>query len=243
MKCWICENEAKTGEHKTKASDLRSLYGKNISQKKPLFLHTDERKNQKAGSIKSNKFKFNVLICSNCNNSLTAPYDKAWEQLSGFLRKNNLAMNTGATISLDKAFLEDVPKSMLYAHLYFIKLFGCALAEHKVPINICSFAENLRKQTPNSKVFLAFGPSSSLNRKTGLTNIEAYNDITDRCVYAEFFYVVGTIAVNVIYVELSEKRERFTHAWNPILDNKIIWNNFEPIEKHNKSLHSSFTTA
>lgn len=244
MNCWICGNKAETGEHKTKASDLRDLFGKNVSQKNPLFLHTDKKKNQKIGSIKSNKLKFNFSICSGCNNAGTAPYDKARENLSKFLRKNNSAIDKGAPIYLNKVFSQCVPNQILFVHLYFVKLLGCALVEHKVPIKICQFAKALIQQIPNPRVFLAFGSSSCLGRTTGLTNMETYNDITGRCVYAEFFYIVGPIAVTVIYAEPSEKQKISAHIWYPsiISANKIIWNEFEPIKKHNNLLHLTFTS-
>lgn len=218
MKCWICGNKATTGEHKTKASDLRALYG-SVSQKKPLFFHTDQRRNQKVGSIKSNKFKFDALICSHCNSARTAPHDKAWEQLSKFLREKNPAIKKGDAISLHKIFPGAVSKSMLYVHLFFVKLFGCAIVEHGIPIDIGPFAEAILQQILHPKVFLAFG--SSLNMGTGLTNMETAN-INGRCVYATWFYIVEPVAVNVIYAEPSEKREGLVHAWNPSTISKCI---------------------
>ena len=134
MKCWICGNEASTGEHKTKASDLRALYD-GVSQKNPLYLHTDQRKNQKVGSIKSEKFKFASLICPNCNNARTAPHDKAWEKLSKYLREKKPAIKKADPITLEKVFPGTVSTSMLNVHLFFVKLFGCAIAELKVPID------------------------------------------------------------------------------------------------------------
>ncbi len=39
MNCWICGDHATTGEHRTKASDLKSEFGV-VSQKRPIYLHT-----------------------------------------------------------------------------------------------------------------------------------------------------------------------------------------------------------
>jgi hypothetical protein len=211
MKCWICGDEATTGEHKTKASDLRALYS-DVSQKTPLFLHTDQRKNQKVGSIKSNKFKFDSLICSFCNNARTARHDKAWEKLSKFLREESSPIKKGDKISLQRVFPETVSESMLDVHLFFVKLFGCAIVECSVPIDICPFSEAILQLIPHPKVFIAFG--SSLNMGTGLTDIETAK-LNGRCVYATWFYILEPIAVNVIYSEPSEKREGLIHAWHP----------------------------
>jgi hypothetical protein len=42
MKCWICGNDANSGEHLMKASDLQSLFG-HVTQQAPLYFHTDQR--------------------------------------------------------------------------------------------------------------------------------------------------------------------------------------------------------
>ena len=222
MKCWICGNEATTGEHKTKASDLRALYN-GVSQKNPLYLHTDERRNQKVGSIKSDKFKFDSLICANCNNARTASHDKAWEKISKFLREIKPPIKKGDEISLEKVFSTDFSESMLDVHLFFVKLFGCAIVELKTPIDISPFAEAILQKRYHPKVFLAFG--SSLDMGTGMTNIQTVN-IDDSCVYATWFYIVEPIAVNVIYAEPSEKREGLVHAWHPSTISKCIYAGF-----------------
>ena len=49
-KCWICGDAATTGEHKTKRSDLRSVFGI-PTQSNPLYLHDAERRNRRVGSL------------------------------------------------------------------------------------------------------------------------------------------------------------------------------------------------
>jgi hypothetical protein len=41
MKCWICGNEAQTGEHLIKASDMRAIFGPSASNQAPLRAHSD----------------------------------------------------------------------------------------------------------------------------------------------------------------------------------------------------------
>ena len=222
MKCWICGNNAKTGEHKTKASDLRALYG-GVSQQKPLYFHTDQKLNQKVGSIRSKKFKFDSLICSDCNNARTSRHDKAWEHFSKILREKSPAIKKGDMIDLETVFSESVSESMLDVHLFFVKLFGCAIVEHKVPIDILPFSTAILQQIPHPKVFLGFG--SSLDMGTGMTDIETAN-LNGLCVYATWFYIVEPIAVNVIYSEPSEKREGLVYSWHPSTTTETIYAGF-----------------
>lgn len=62
MKCWICGEKGDSGEHLIKASDIKSLFGE-ITQKNPVNLHTEDKKNKSVGSSKSDKFKSSALIC------------------------------------------------------------------------------------------------------------------------------------------------------------------------------------
>jgi hypothetical protein len=221
MKCWICGNEATTGEHKIKASDLRDLYGR-VTPEQPLFLHTDQRRNQKVRSIKSKKLKFDLSLCPHCNNSLTAPYDNAWEQFSNFLREKP-SIAKGDSILLHEVFPRDTLRTMLYVHLFFVKLFGCVIVEGRIPIDIGPFTEAILQQRPHPRIFLGFG--LSLKMGTGMTDIKSAN-INGQCVYATWFYTVEPVTVNIIYAEPGEKREGLVNAWHPSTTQRILMQDF-----------------
>lgn len=101
IKCWICGKEGDSGEHMIKASDLK-LYFPDVSQKKPLYLHSAKRRNKEIGSIRSSHLKSNALLCKKCNNELTQPYDKAWEKLSKYLYRNLCTIEKSKSFSLKK---------------------------------------------------------------------------------------------------------------------------------------------
>ena len=62
MYCWICGDNATTGEHILKASDLKSEFG-DVSQQNPLYLNSKEKSNIKINSIRRSKeLKFNTLL-------------------------------------------------------------------------------------------------------------------------------------------------------------------------------------
>lgn len=221
MKCWICGNDATTGEHKTKASDLRAEFP-DVTQKKPIFLHTGQEKNQKIGSVKSDKLKFNARICAECNNVRTANYDRAWESLSKFLREKDPPINNGDLICLDKVFSDSVARSMLDVHLFFVKLFGCIIIDNGLPIDIVPFSEAIMCQKPHPKVYIAFGPALDLG--TGSTDMHvAINNLNGKCAFATWFYIVGSVLVNVVYAEPNERRQGLIDAWHPsTISNSII---------------------
>lgn len=218
MKCWICGNKATTGEHNIKASDLRDLFG-SVTQKQPIFLHTNDKRNQKIPGVNSKILKSSALICAHCNNARTAPYDKAWQKFSRFLREEHPKLKKGDAISVANIFSNSISRHMLNVHLFFVKLFGCRIMESKIPIDIKPFSKAILEQKAHPKVFLAFGPSS--NMITGQTEVEAAN-INDRCAFAIWFYIVEPIAVRVMYAEPSEKRDGLVNAWHPSNTSKYI---------------------
>ena len=218
MKCWICGGEATTGEHIVKASDLKSMFG-TVTQKSPLFLSTIEKRNVRINSIKkSGEIKSNALLCAYCNNARTAPFDKAWESMSKFLHSRD-DQREGSIIRLEKVFPGKTKEGMLNIHLFFAKLFGCAIEDLEVPINIKEFREAILQKHSHPNLYISFGSSCGL--ATGNTDIEAANQ-HGRCKFATWFYVVGRIAAQIIYAEPNERRRGLQNTWHPDTVSKRI---------------------
>ena len=222
MKCWICGQEGNTGEHMIKASDLRSYFG-DVSQKNPIFFHTKERRNIPVGSLKSKRFRFDSLICNKCNSDLTQPYDRSWEVLSAYLRSNWPELLKSRKIRLAKVFPGSVHRSMLFVHLYFVKIFGCKIVESKAPIATSSLSEALLNKKAHKDIFIAFGPRpGKINHKyAGLTPICSM-DIDGISAFATWLYMIDNLAVNIIYAPKYRADSVMKDTWHPKKLNKII---------------------
>ena len=155
MKCWICGDDANSGEHMIKASDLKSLFG-HVTQMAPLYFHTDEKRNQPVAGIKSDKLKYSALICTHCNNERKQPHDRAWEKLSNYLRTRQPPIRPGDLVRLDRLFPGNVGQSMLGVHLFFLKLFGCLIVEHSIRLDIGPVSQSILSGKPHPNVWLAF---------------------------------------------------------------------------------------
>ncbi len=215
MDCWICGKPAETGEHLMKVSDLKGLFG-HVSQNKPLYVHSDKARNVAKRTVKDPAFKSKALLCSDCNNALSQPYDRAWERLSSELRGRS-SIHQGELIKLNKVFKQPTKEAMLDVHLYFVKLFGCRISEHQVPIDIGPFAQALLTRTAHPRVFIAIGPTPFTvggRRVAGWSEIHAMN-IHGRCSFASWFYHIGEVAVNILYAEPGQRRFGLTQAWHP----------------------------
>jgi hypothetical protein len=68
---------ATTGEHGTKRSDLRDVFGA-VAQGNPLFLHNSRQRNRRVGSLDAKALKLPAKLCAHCNNTRTQPHDLAW---------------------------------------------------------------------------------------------------------------------------------------------------------------------
>ena len=93
--CWICNaNEANSGEHKTKRSDLLAVLG-NPTQEQPFFYHDLKKANRPVGSLNAKLLKSPVQICAHCNSTRSQPHDRAWEQMSDWLRNRRPPLKVG----------------------------------------------------------------------------------------------------------------------------------------------------
>ena len=153
---WICGQEANTGEHLIKASDLRAIFGTGVTQKAPLYLNNSARKNVAIGGFKSHTLKYQTRICGDCNHARTQRYDTAWADLSAYLRSRHPPVRKGRRIDLTRIFSNSVDRAMLEVHLFLVKQFGCQIVEHGIPIATAPFADAILKGVAHPYVRLAF---------------------------------------------------------------------------------------
>jgi hypothetical protein len=158
QKCWICEiNEADSGEHVLKKSVLDFILGKPSPTNKRFISHYHGRRNTPVSSFKNKRFKFNKNICQRCNDTLTQPYDDAFDI---FIRKlfnqKSLIINRGI---INIQSLCGNPQQKDNLALFFMKAFGCLIVHHGVTINNCDFQalrmSLLEGKVRSSNVFLS----------------------------------------------------------------------------------------
>jgi hypothetical protein len=214
MKCWICGGEADTGEHLIKASDIKSVFGR-VAQNNPLYFHTDKKRNQKAKGIKASILKSRAKICALCNNQRTQPHDRAWEKLSEYLRMRQPPIKSGDRVKLHKVFPGSVKRSMLAVHLYFVKIFGCQIAEHNIPIDLKPFSNAILNNEPHPFIYIAVAPVLYNDlRSIGGSNVNA-EKLEEHIVYAVWYYFLDRITVRIMYSEPSENRQGLINSWHP----------------------------
>lgn len=212
--CWICkEKEADSGEHKTKRSDLLAVLGK-PTREQPFYFNDLKIKNKPVGSLNAKILKSPVRICANCNNARTQPHDRSWEHMSDCLRGRRLT--PGNSVRANRIFRYDTKREMTNVHLFFVKLFGCMIAEakangHDVPIDLDAFSEAIMSGRPHREVHLQFGKHDGL---IGRSNLECAKYEPRDSIIACWLYELDTIAVSVIYVQ-DGRFEHRPELWHP----------------------------
>jgi hypothetical protein len=211
--CWICNrNEANSGEHKTKRSDLLAVLGK-PTQETPFYFHDLEKPNRPVKSLDAKILKSPVRICADCNSALTQPHDRAWERMSDRLR--TCVPEVGEWVRANRIFPYDTRRKMKNVHRFFLKLFGCMLCEAKangyeVPIDIAPFSHAIMSSRTHPEVYLQFGRCDGT---IGRSNLHCWTT-QDGSVLAGWLYELDAIAVSVLYAQ-ADRWEHRADLWHP----------------------------
>jgi hypothetical protein len=88
-KCWICGSPADSGEHKFKKSEVRSLIGKWFGGHKEKSLLLNDTGFHQVHGPNSNVLKYKKSICKKCNDSLSQPFDNAYDIFVKWIIQND----------------------------------------------------------------------------------------------------------------------------------------------------------
>jgi hypothetical protein len=215
--CWICESAvADSGEHKSKKSDLKAVFGE-VSPQRPLYLHNSKARNQGVYGLDAPRLKWTSVICGYCNSTRTQPHDMAWETLHAELRKRVPSLKPGDRVRGNSIFLHDTARAMLNVHLYFVKAFGCTLVMEKAPLNIAPFAKAIMTGTPHPDFYLNFGISAKPPTPViQLDPIFIFQGPGGMLIHATWSYNLdGLVIEGKVLFGASAHTVAQQHAWHP----------------------------
>jgi len=138
-KCWICNEEADSREHKIKRSDLVRVFGQDAA-----FRSAGLRYFKHDGSIavlqgpNSKHIRFERVLCSKCNSERTQPFDRAYDAFIQYVEGNRQSILKKRQIDFSCIDGDVWEESQLQLFRYFAKAFGCRIADagRDVPIDI-----------------------------------------------------------------------------------------------------------
>ena len=221
MQCWICGEQADTGEHMIKVSDLRDLFG-HTTTKTPLYRKVNRERPEIVQGVNSPKLKFQTRLCAHCNNTRTQLHDRSWEALAKLLRNRAVPIQPGDVIRPATAFSGGLRAGLLGVHLYFCKLTGCLLRDGVVPLETASLSQAICANVPHPNIYLGFlvVTSKRLRNCAIVTPIETIV-MGGKLVGAQWFYFVGRIGVHITFATHIHRPDR-ANLWHPSSTSKTL---------------------
>ncbi len=112
---------------------------------------------------------------------------------------------------------------MLDVHLYFVKLFGCHIADFGVPIDLAPFSKALMTGKAHPNIYLKFGFGARFGGQPhiGISNIELASRPDGTVAFAIWMQGLGGLSVLLIYAEPGEHRQALENAWHPRMGNNL----------------------
>lgn len=223
--CWICpDNDATTREHIFKQTDIKQSINRPISQKNPIYFRSLGKKAKPVGSSKSDTVKFKHKICDYCNSTRTQNHDNAWKDFSAYLFSNIKRLARDQKVDLSRIFPGKTNKSKVDLQLYFVKLFGCIIVEHNLPIEIESFSQAICSNTAHNHLYLEFILlPDKMQQKILMTCISepVFSD-EGNVIFTQWNYRLCGIVVNMIYCVEHQYMTIVRNYFHPNYSTKMI---------------------
>lgn len=136
-KCWWCSNNADSGEHRFKRSDIirefgRGAYGKGEVVKTEGDFDVDN--GLPIQGPKSTYLKFPKNICQKCNSERSQSFDFAYDKFMTYIKENEEMIFVSKVINLRTVFGDNWPTEYSNLIKYFVKSISTRFADAGVKI-------------------------------------------------------------------------------------------------------------
>lgn len=155
MECWICGNDADSGEHRIKRSDLISLHGKGAYKQENAMVMVKSGKEIPIQGPNSKYLKYKKSLCKECNVTGTQNFDNAYSKFIEHIINNEKEIIRKRFIDFEDVYGEEFESGQRNLYKYFVKSFGCRVVEagRKVPGHL---SELLTKKQFQTNLFITF---------------------------------------------------------------------------------------
>ena len=126
--CWICGAPANSREHRIKKSDLMRRYGRQSYRSMGGMVHVIGGEPHDIQGPSDSRLTYEPLLCADCNNAKSQPWDKAYEQFECRVFEHSREILRKRFILLEDVFgSENFSGACPNLYKYFVKAFGCRL--------------------------------------------------------------------------------------------------------------------
>ncbi len=221
--CWICGSHSNlTREHFPKKADTRAAF----ASAGRLYRTDAGTRNEILQGPGATRLTLGAPICGRCNNELTQPHDKAWDQLRTYLIANWPAVVAAGEFDLQKIFPHDTNVQACNVHLYFVKVLGCVIVEHGLSIPLEGFIDALLNRRPHRNLHLLFaeaGNNDTDNLAFYISDMHARRDHASRklCT-AQWLYAWPPGSVELLYSLPDCPWRPRAEGWHPSAGRAIV---------------------
>ena len=127
--CWMCGKPSETGEHRIKKSDLVERFGKGPFRGDDALVHFKSGRMRELQGQDSKLVKYERNLCAYCNNTVTQPFDKAYEQFVPWIIANEAEVVRRRVIDFEAVYGTEWAHKQRDLFKYFAKCFGCRVDE------------------------------------------------------------------------------------------------------------------
>lgn len=126
--CWWCGRVADSREHRHKASLLRRMWGD-----EGVYLGQEGKDLFEVPGPNSRSVKFTKILCQNCNNTRSQPFDKAYDLYADYIHSNSHRLARSRLLDWRDVYGSNWQESARMLGCYAVKSFGCWIAESGFP--------------------------------------------------------------------------------------------------------------
>lgn len=149
--CWWCASPADSREHRYKKTDVVRAFGPGPWTDGVVRVRSDSDYEEHIQGPNSDKLKFAKVLCANCNNAKSQPFDVAYDTFASFVHLNSEAVVKSGTFQFSKIYGTGWRDARRDLGRYFIKNICCRLAEDgvRVPSVVIDYMNGTLKELPN----------------------------------------------------------------------------------------------
>ncbi|NOQ25285.1 MAG: hypothetical protein GQ564_07975 [Bacteroidales bacterium] len=129
--CWWCGKPANSKEHRHKKSDIKHIFG-NRFESEPVLIRGNHKKTIQGPDSKL--LKFEKVLCQNCNNSRSQPFDRSYDLFINYVLENYELILDKKNINLVNIVNSDTIGFKHNIFRYLTKIFCCRLATNNIII-------------------------------------------------------------------------------------------------------------
>lgn len=134
--CWICGSIADSQEHRHKKTDIKREFVGTSPKGERVGLLSKDNSTFEIQGPDSKRLKFKHVICQNCNNNFSKPFDLAYVKFINYILENVDELMKNRKINFLSIFHQNTIEQIRNLYKYYLKHLGCRLSENNIEVSI-----------------------------------------------------------------------------------------------------------